>query len=259
MVNMFSDLVEGEDLFTDLNSDIIEDGNLERLNKNLVIQNKIVENNFGNINYELTKINNKDNNIKKNQELLQLKANEYNRNKNIRYNLNLKLNKGEQIIRNNKKKNLINKFLIKLIQRIIYILLAISVPLGLYFLGYLSSKLALIYTSIIIIIMILIFSWIGNINTSNIEDNSPLYKAKKINNFRFKDGYNTLFNGGMVGGEEWDINNSEGEMLDSEISSELLNKCCNMGSSEEYIGVNDNVKSDCGFFYDKSLPYQIYI
>ena len=261
MGNIFSDLViDVDNLFRDSNTNVIEISNLERLNDNLVIQNNIVKNNFGDINYELTKINHKDNYIKKNQELLQLNANEYNRNKDIEYKLNLKLNKGDQIIRNKKKINLVNKFLIKLIKRIIYILLAVSIPLGLYFLGYLSSKLALIYTSIIIIVIILIFSWIGNVNTSNIEDNSPLYKAKKINNFRFKDGYNTSFNVGMNNGEELN-NNSEEQILNSEISSELINRCCNTNieSSEEYVELGDNVKSDCGFYYDKTLPYQIYI
>lgn len=259
MGNLISTIIRDVDnLFRDSNSNsnISRNSNLDLLNNNLAIQNNIVKDNFGDINYELAKINYKDNDIKKNQELLQLKANEYNSNKNIEYNLNLKLNKGNQLIRNKRRRILVNKFLIKLMQRIIYTLLAISVPLGLYFFGYLSSKLALIYTSIIIIVMILIFSWIGNVNTSDIEDNSQLYKAKKINNFRFKDGYNTLFDVGMSG--ENGENGEEGT-LDSEISSELLDKCCNTESSEEYIESSGNVKSDCGFFYDKTLPYQIYI
>lgn len=228
---------------------------LNVLDQSKTNNNNSVKDEFSDINLKLSKINYKDNDIKKNQELLQLRAKEYNRNKNIEYNLNLKLNTGDQIIRNKRRRILINKFLIKLMQRIIYTLLAISVPLGLYFLGYLSSKLALIYTSIIIIVMILIFSWIGNVNTNDIEDNSPLYKAKKINNFRFKDGYNSLFGGGMSG----DNGENGEETLNSEISSELFNKCCNTESSEEYVESGSNVKSDCGFFYDKTLPYQIYI
>ena len=234
---------------------ISSNNNLDKINNNLVNENNSVKDNFGDINSKLAKINYKDNSIKKNQELLQLKANEYNRNKNIEYNLNLKLNKGDQLIRNKRKRILVKKFLIKSMQRIIYILLAISVPLGLYFLGYLSSKLALIYTSIIIIVMILIFSWIGNISISDIEDNTPLYEVRKINNFKFKNGYNDSFDGGVS-----DKNlNGEEEEESLEISSELFNKCCNTESSEEYIESSGNAKSDCGFYYDKTLPYQIYI
>lgn len=68
MGNLISTIIRDVDnLFRDSNSNsnISRNSNLDLLNNNLAIQNNIVKDNFGDINYELAKINYKDNDIKK--------------------------------------------------------------------------------------------------------------------------------------------------------------------------------------------------
>ena len=224
---------------------------MDSLKEYVDIQNYLQKEQTQNVNNSFSQINQKDNDIKKNQELLQLKANEYNKYKLREYNLDNKINVGTNIIRQKNKKKLMKSFLIELMKRIIFVLLLIAIPVGLYWSGFISSKSSLIITSAVMLICIIVLILVPNKQIAKLENNtSPLYRAKKVKKFQFPNrDDSTLLNS---------ENESENEEKESLVSSELIDRCCN--SSEEVSTVVDmEVRNRCSFYSDKSLPYQIYI
>ena len=220
---------------------------MDSLKEYVDIQNYLQKEQTQSVNNSLSQINQKDNDIKKNQELLQLKANEYNKYKLKEYNLDNTINVGTNIIRQKNKKKLMKSFLIELMKRIIFVLLLTAIPIGLYWTGFISSKSSLIITGLVISVCIIVLILVPNKQIVKLEDNtSPLYRAKKVNKFKFPSGYSSL------SGSE-----NENEEEESLVSSKLMNRCCN--SSEETSTVNMEVRNRCSFYSDKSLPYQIYI
>lgn len=233
---------------------------MDNLKEYVDIQNYLQKEQTQSVNNSLSLINYKDNDIKKNQELLQLKANEYNKYKLKEYNLDNTINVGTNIIRQKNKKNSVKSFLIELMKRIIFVLLLIAIPIGLYWTGFISSKSSLIIAGVVIFVSIMVLIIIPNKKFTKLKDNtSPLYRAKKVNKFKFPGGDSSLLDDKNESSLGFNQEEELGSLNQEEINSKLIDKCCNSSdeNSSEYIDME--VRNRCSFYSDKSLPYQIYI
>ena len=77
-----------------------------------------------------------------------------------------------------------------------------------------------------------------------------LYHAGKINNFKFENG--------ALNGNGDDIGDEADSSFYSGVNEELIKKCC--GEKEEEIEMTDDMINDNNkFFYDVTLPLDIYL
>ena len=208
-------------------------------NVNTDIMNNNVDKGLSDINYN-------DNQIKMNNELLQIVANRYNKDSVEFADLKEDIMKSNELIRKNKRKLRIKQALINYAQLVILGLFLFGIPFILLFSGKISQNgfLYLMGGALLVFILYLRFRKKPDLDLEY-KDNH-LYHAGKINNFRFENG---ALNGG---GDEADSN------FYSSVNEELIKKCC--GEKEEEIELTDDmIKDNNKFFYDKTLPIDIYL
>jgi len=223
---------------------ITKNENLKILEQSVDNVNTDIMNN--NVNQGLSDINYNDNQIKMNNELLQIVANRYNKDSVEFADLKEGIMKSNELIRKNKRKLRIKEALINYAQLVILGLFLFGIPFILFFSGKISQNgfLYLMGGALLVFILYIRFRKKPKLDLEY-KDNH-LYHAGKINNFRFETG--------ALNGVEDEADSS----FYSSVNEELIKKCC--GSKEEEIELTDDMMKDNNkFFYDKTLPLDIYL
>jgi len=199
-----------------------------------------------------------DNQIQIYNELLQLNANKYNKNIVNELNLNKDINLNTYLIKQNQRKLFIKNFLIVFMLKMLYLLLAIIIPIGLYVFGFISLKYGLIFITFIILIYIIILIYTSNNNNIKINKSFNFTNAKKINNFSIKNDdkdYTDDTN------DTNDIDNTDNTDNTDDNTDDGMNENSSINSNVNILEKNNfqirkNINS---FYYDNSLPYKFYI
>lgn len=227
---------------------ITKNENLNILEQSVDNVNTDIINN--NVNSDLSNINYKDNEIKMNNELLQLVANRYNKDSEEIIDLDEGINKSNEILRKKNRKLRIKEALINYAQLIILGLFLFGIPFLLFFSGKISQNgfLYLMGGALLVFILYMRFRKKPKLDLEY-KDNH-LYNAEKINNFRFENG--------ALNGVGDDVGDEADSSFYSSVNEELIKKCCS--EKEEEIEITDNmIKDNNKFFYDKTLPLDIYL
>jgi len=220
--------------------------NLQILEQSVDNVNTDIMNN--NVNPSLGDINYKDNQIKMNNELLQLVANKYNEDSVEIADLGEGIIKSNELIRKNKRKLRIKKALINYAQLVILGLFLFGIPFILFFSGKISQNAFLYLMGCALLVFILYLRFREKPKLDLEYKDNHLYHVGKINNFRFENG---ALNGTGVGD---DADSS----FYSGVNEDLIKKCC--GEKEEEIELTDDMINDNNkFFYDETLPLDIYL
>lgn len=226
-------------------------------NKNLEELKDVVNgiNAIESVNPDLEKINYVDNQIKMNNELLQLKANKYNKDSIEIADLDEGIMMSNELLRKRNRKLRMKNALINFGKKIILILFLFGIPASLFFLGYVSQKAFLILVCFAICVFYFYIKFGGDKINSNdlLVDDSHLNGVHKINNFKFRNGIgvdNVDFSGSSV---------EDSEDYYSGINEELIKKCCNEGEDKVEVDVVDLIEDDNPFFYDRTLPVSVYM
>jgi hypothetical protein len=207
-------------------------------------------NNYNNYN------NYNDNQIQIYNELLQLNANKYNKNIVNELNLNKDINLNTYLIKQNQRKLFIKNFLIVFMLKMLYLLLAIIIPIGLYVFGFISLKYGLIFITFIILIYIIILIYTSNNNNIKINKSFNFTNAKKINNFSIKnDNTNDTDDDTDDNTDDTDDNTNDDDTDDGTNENSSINSNVNI-LEKNNLQIRKNINS---FYYDNSLPYKFYI
>lgn len=228
---------------------ITKNENLKILEQSVDNVNTDIMNN--NVNPGLSEINYKDNQIKMNNELLQLVANRYNKDKEKIINLDEGINKSNEVLRKKKRRLRMKEALINYAQIVILGLFLFGIPFILFFSGKISQN-GFLYLGFGALLVFILYIRFRNKPKLDLEyKDNHLYYAEKINNFRFENG---ALNG--VGGDG--TNDDANSSFYSGVNEELIKKCC--GEKEEEIEMTDDMINDNNkFFYDVTLPLDIYL
>lgn len=224
---------------------ITKNENLKILEQSIDNVNTDIMNN--NVNQGLSDINYNDNQIKMNNELLQIVANRYNKDSVEFADLKEDIMKSNELIRKNKRKLRIKQALINYAQLVILGLFLFGIPFLLFFSGKISQNgfLYLMGGALLVFILYIRFRKKPKLDLEY-KDNH-LYNAGKINNFKFE---NSTLNG---------VEDEADSNFYSSVNEELIKKCCDSKEEEEIELTDDMIKDNNKFFYDKTLPLDIYL
>jgi len=201
---------------------------------------------------QLAQISKLDFDIKSMNELLQLKANRKNRRLERDFNNNLKISTKTTKIQNELHKELIKDRIISFLGVLVIYGLLITAPILIFSLGYITRNGFIWWIVAVVLLGIFGLMWISS-KKPKPTAKSQLYRVMKINDFKFT-------------GEELDAgtySTYSGTVEETGISSELKDRCCNTNRpSSIFKSVTETCsidgKSD-KFYYDETLPYQIYL
>ena len=196
-----------------------------------------------------------DNQIQIYNELLQLNANKYNKNIVNELNLNKDINLNTYLIKQNQRKLFIKNFLIVFMLKMLYLLLAIIIPIGLYVFGFISLKYGLIFITFIILIYIIILIYTSNNNNIKINKSFNFTNAKKINNFSIKNDDKDYTDDTNDTNDIDNTDNTDDNTDDGMNENSSINSNVNILEKNNF-QIRKNINS---FYYDNSLPYKFYI
>ena len=200
---------------------------------------------------QLTKISKQDFDIKSMNELLQLRANQMNRNLQKSFNDNLKISTKTTKVQNELHKEFIKGRIISFLGVIVIYGLLITAPILVFSLGYITRKGFMWWIVAVILLGIFGLLWLSS-KKPRPTGESQLYNVKKIKDFKFTGG-------------DLDAGTYTGIVEDEEtgISSELKDRCCNTNRpSSVFKQVTETCSKDRKsdkFYHDETLPYQIYL
>lgn len=224
---------------------ITKNENLKILEQSVDNVNTDIMNN--NVDKGLSDINYNDNQIKMNNELLQIVANRYNKDSVEFADLKEDIMKSNELIRKNKRKLRMKQALINYAQLIILGLFLFGIPFILLFSGKISQNGFLYLMGGALLVFILYIRFRKKPKLDLEYNDNRLYHAGKINNFIFENG--TLN----------DVEDEADSNFYSSVNEELIKKCCDSKEEEEIELTDDMIKDNNKFFYDKTLPLDIYL